>query len=76
MSLNGVDWQSFWQAVRQLRRVRQARRQERAAAVRSDREVAAIFTGLAKREWVSVMRNVKDYAEYLELRRELETNST
>jgi len=76
VSLDRIYWQSFWQAVKQLRLVRQARRQEIEAAVRSDREVADIFTRLAENEWVSVMRNVKDYNQYLELRRELETNST
>jgi GT2 family glycosyltransferase len=75
-SLDGLYWQSFWQALTRLRLVRQARRQEKAAAVRSDREIAAIFTRLAERDWVSVMRNVKDYEHYLKLRRELETNST
>ena len=76
VSLDWLYWQSFRQAFAERRRVRQARRQERAAAVRSDREVAAIFTELAEREWVSVLRNVKDYAQYLELKRELETRST
>ncbi|HKP13582.1 MAG TPA: glycosyltransferase [Blastocatellia bacterium] len=75
-SLDRVYLRSFLQAVRHLRPVRQARRRERAAAVRSDRDIAALFNGLARSEWVSVMRNVKDYARYLELRRELETHST
>ncbi len=75
-TLDAVYWQSFWQAVKRLRLVRQSRRRERAAAVRGDREIAALFTDLAGREWVSVLRNVKDYAQYLELRRELETHST
>src|SRR5438270_7814448 len=76
VSLNRLYWQSFWQAVTQLRAVSQARRREMAAAVRSDREVAGIFTDLAASEWVSVMHNVKDYDHYLKLRRELETRST
>jgi GT2 family glycosyltransferase len=69
-------WRSFGQAFAERRQVRQARRQARAAAVRSDREVAAIFTELAEREWVSVLRNVKDYDQYLALKRKLETRST
>ena len=76
VSLDFIYWQSFRQALRQIRPVRQARHREVEAAVRSDREVAAIFNNLAASEWVSVMRNVKDYAHYLELRRELEANST
>ena len=75
-SLDRVYWQSFWQAAKRLGPVRQARRRERAAAVRSDRDIATIFDGIARSEWASVMRNVKDYARYLELRRELETHST
>src|SRR6185369_7945315 len=67
-SLDGVYWRSFWQALTRLRLVRQARRREKAAAVRADREIAAIFTRLAASEWVSVMRNVKDYEHYLKLR--------
>ncbi len=76
VSLNRVYWQSFWQAVTQIRGVRQARRKEIKSSVHSDREVAAIFTNLAGSEWVSVMRNVKDYPQYLELKRKMESNST
>jgi GT2 family glycosyltransferase len=76
VSLDHDYWQSFRQALARLRPIRQLRRQEQAAAVRSDRELAAIFTALARSEWVAVMRNVKDYDQYLRLRRELEAGPT
>ncbi|MFY9554824.1 MAG: glycosyltransferase family 2 protein [Blastocatellia bacterium] len=72
LSLDRAYWQSFWQAITRIRAVGQARRKEIEASVRSDREVDAIFTDLAGRAWVSVMLNVKDYAQYVELRRKLE----
>ena len=76
VSLDRVYWRSFCQALSHIRAVRKARRKEIKRSVRSDREVAAIFTNLAKSEWVSVMRNVKDYPQYLERRRQLESKST
>ncbi|HJQ27322.1 MAG TPA: glycosyltransferase family 2 protein [Blastocatellia bacterium] len=76
VSLDRDYWRSFRQALARLRPIRQLRRQEKAAARRSDRELAAIFTELAASAWVAVMRNVKDYDQYLRLRRELETDST
>ncbi|HKQ08106.1 MAG TPA: glycosyltransferase family 2 protein [Blastocatellia bacterium] len=76
LSLDSIYWQAFWQALGERRAVRELRRQERAAAARTDRELAAIFTALAASEWVAVMRNVKDYDQYLQLRRALENGST
>jgi GT2 family glycosyltransferase len=76
VTLDGVYWRAFWQALGALRAVRPMRRKELAAARRTDRELAAIFTDLAASPWVSVMRNVRDYDRYLKLRSELETHST
>lgn len=71
-SLNGTFLLALWQAVVRIPAVRRARKRERTAAVRSDREIAELFANLTARPWISVLRNVKEYPDYLELRRRLE----
>jgi len=73
-SLNWAYWQSFLQAALRMRAVREARRKEKAASTRSDREIAAIFEELAKSADVYVLSNVKDYPEYVKLKQKLDRN--
>lgn len=71
-SLNGAFLKAFWQAVVRLPAVKQARKRERAASRTSDRYIAELFMGLTARPWIAVLRNIKEYPRYLELRRRLE----
>ena len=71
LTLDRAYWQSFLQAARRIGEVRLERSRERAAAVRSDREIDAAFRRLVEREWADVIRGEADYSRHVELRRKL-----
>jgi hypothetical protein len=60
-TLDSAWWRAFGEAVGKLNEVRSARRKERAAAARSDREIDRIFRELVASEQVRVLRNVREY---------------
>jgi hypothetical protein len=54
-----------------LREVRRERERERGLAVRTDRDIDALFRGLVKQGWIDVIRGEQDYSRHVELRRKL-----
>jgi GT2 family glycosyltransferase len=58
LTLDFQMWRSFFQALRRLSKVRRARRMEKSSAVRSDREIAAIFENIGTGTIGSKNRNL------------------
>jgi GT2 family glycosyltransferase len=76
MTFDWLYWRSFREALRRLGMVKRARRAERIATVRTDRQVAAVFASLGCNPSVHVFENVRDYPEYVRLKRELEESES
>jgi GT2 family glycosyltransferase len=71
LTLDRAYWRSFLQAAGMLREVRRERERERGLAVRTDRDIDALFRGLVKQGWIDVIRGEQDYSRHVELRRKL-----
>ena len=75
-TFNFVFLRAFFAAFAGIAEVLPLRQKERRLLKRSDRDIETIFKNIAKAEWAFVIRNPQDYYRYLEIKKQLEANSS